>query len=342
MPINTLEELSKKVDKLKKSGLKVGYTSGAFDLVHLGHIEYLRKAKSLCDVLIVGLNSDLSVRSYKDPRRPIMDEQSRLALVSSLVFVDECFLFDDLNNNNNVQKLKPDLYIKAKDYEPKTMSSAKYLEAWGGKTVFVDFIDHYSSSNVVKTVLKRYGYPEEITLLPREKKPAVFLDRDGVINKDIGYLSDFKDFVFLGGVIHGLKRLKDAGYRLIVVTNQAGIGMGYYTKEDFYEVNRRMLEILFSNGVILDKIYFCPHSLEDECSCRKPKNALIERGVEDCLIDVEKSFLIGDKESDVLAGKKSNLKTILLPNQGEMNKKIDADFKASSFLEAVEHILKSG
>jgi len=110
-----------------------------------------------------------------------------------------------------------------------------------------------------------------------EKNKAVFLDRDGVINEDFGYVHKIENFYIYDEVFPALKKLQDAGFKLIVITNQSGIGMGYYTEEDFKKVNEYMLKTLKERGINIDKVYYCPHHPEGtvpeyrmKCNCRKP------------------------------------------------------------------------
>ena len=137
---------------------------------------------------------------------------------------------------------------------------------------------------------------------------AVFLDRDGVINVDSGYVGDWDSFVFLPGVIEAMRALCDAGYALVIVTNQSGIGRGFYTEEDFHALTERMRNELSRHGVSIAGVYFCPHLPEaalpqyrKTCDCRKPKPGLIHRALEELDIDLTRSAMVGDKSSDMQA-----------------------------------------
>jgi D-glycero-D-manno-heptose 1,7-bisphosphate phosphatase len=140
---------------------------------------------------------------------------------------------------------------------------------------------------------------------------AVFLDRDGVINVDHGYVSTWEQFQFLPGVPEALRELQDVGYLLVVVSNQSGIGRGYYSESDVDLLNQAIAEYLDSTaGVTLSGFYHCPHhptEAENEyrkhCSCRKPAPGLIHRAMRDHAIDVKTSLLVGDKDSDIEAGR---------------------------------------
>ena len=142
-------------------------------------------------------------------------------------------------------------------------------------------------------------------------RPAAFLDRDGVINEDTGYVHRWAEFKFLPGSIEALKRLQQRGFALVVVTNQSGIGRGYFTKEDFALLTRRMVDALQAAGVTIDAVYHCPHlppaAGEPGCSCRKPLPGLISRAIADFDIDPGRSFIVGDKPSDMAAGRAAGI-----------------------------------
>ena len=149
-------------------------------------------------------------------------------------------------------------------------------------------------------------------------KKAIFLDRDGTINVEKDYIYKSEDLVFEEGSIEALKTFKNLGYILIVVSNQSGIARGYFTEADLNIFNNNMNEILKKNGVEITEFYCCPHhpdgigKYKKVCECRKPNNKMIENAIKKCNIDREKSYMIGDKISDIGAGLKSNLKTVLV------------------------------
>ena len=140
---------------------------------------------------------------------------------------------------------------------------------------------------------------------------AVFLDRDGVINVDHGYVSTWERFEFLPGVPDALRAFQDAGYLLIVVSNQSGIGRGYYCEADVESLNQAVAQHLGSTvGVTLSEFYHCPHhpteaegEFRRQCDCRKPAPGMIRQAVLDHGIDLKTSLLVGDKDSDIEAGR---------------------------------------
>lgn len=138
------------------------------------------------------------------------------------------------------------------------------------------------------------------------KKKAVFLDRDGVINVDHGYIYTSKDFDFVSGIFELLSFFKSRGYLLLVVTNQSGIARGYYSIEDFLKLTDFMQESIEKRvGFKLDKVYFCPHF--EGCECRKPKIGMFKEACMDFDIDLENSIMIGDKESDMQAAQNAGV-----------------------------------
>ncbi|WP_462109091.1 D-glycero-beta-D-manno-heptose 1,7-bisphosphate 7-phosphatase [Campylobacter concisus] len=136
---------------------------------------------------------------------------------------------------------------------------------------------------------------------------ALFLDRDGVINEDAGYVYEIKDFKFIDGIFDALREFAKAGYKLFVVTNQSGIGRGYYTQEQFDTLTKFMLEIFKKEQIFITKVYFCPHAPETNCACRKPNPKMILDAKDEFGIDIKNSLMIGDKPSDVEAGKRAGI-----------------------------------
>ncbi|MGK6320523.1 D-glycero-alpha-D-manno-heptose-1,7-bisphosphate 7-phosphatase [Sphingomonas sp. DT-204] len=140
-------------------------------------------------------------------------------------------------------------------------------------------------------------------LMTREQGKAAFLDRDGVINRDSGYVGRVEDFVILPGVPEALRRLRDAGYDLIVVTNQSGIGRGFYTDDDYQRITDHMRRLLAMEGVEFAAILHCPHAPSDHCDCRKPLPGLLIEGATRTGASLSASVLFGDKGSDIAAGR---------------------------------------
>ena len=147
---------------------------------------------------------------------------------------------------------------------------------------------------------------------------AIFLDRDGTLNPDPGYISDPKDYELYDGVTEALAKLQKAGYLLILITNQSGISRGLITEEQLESVHAKLKKLLKNGGVELDAIYYCPHHPEhpykgvSDCNCRKPKPGLILQAVKDFNVDTEKSFMIGDRVSDIKIGLASQVSPVCI------------------------------
>lgn len=144
---------------------------------------------------------------------------------------------------------------------------------------------------------------------------AVFLDRDGTINKDFGYVYQKDKLEFLEGSIEGLKKLYDAGFKLIIISNQSGVGRGYFSEHEMHEFNNYMISKLVEKGIVITKIYCCIHSPLDDCECRKPKTKLFKDAIKEFNIDVNLSYAIGDKERDIAISKETDVKGILIDDK---------------------------
>ena len=159
------------------------------------------------------------------------------------------------------------------------------------------------------------------------KHKAVFLDRDGVINKKIpnDYVKSWTEFEFLPDVKAAIKLLNQAEFKVIVVTNQAGVSKGIVKEEQLRRIHQQMLDELKIYGAHIDAIYYCPHLTEDNCDCRKPKPGMLEKAGKEFNIDFKNSWMIGDEPKDIEAGKSAGCKTYqVTTNEGllEIAKKI--------------------
>lgn len=172
-------------------------------------------------------------------------------------------------------------------------------------------------------------------------KKVIFIDRDGTIVEDTGYVHKVEDFKLLPNVIEGLRKLRK--FMIFIVTNQSGIGRGVYKLEDFKKFNDRMIDELGKRKIRIEKIYYCPHMPEDNCNCRKPKTKFLEEAKKEFEINLKKSFVIGDQKADIELGKNVGCKSILvLTGNGKKTKKeIKADFVANDLLDAANWILKN-
>ena len=180
---------------------------------------------------------------------------------------------------------------------------------------------------------------------------AIFIDRDGVINKDPGgwtekgYVTNTKDFRFIPGTLEALKILKEKGIKVIVASNQGGVNKGFYTQGELDKVNEFMLKEIEKSGGAIEEVFYCIHKDEDNCDCRKPKPGMLEAAAKKYGIDLEKTYFIGDDKKDVLAGRKIGCKTILVLSGKASRKDIEnwkekPDYVFKNLLEAVRWLIK--
>ena len=175
---------------------------------------------------------------------------------------------------------------------------------------------------------------------------AVFLDRDGTIIEEKHYLHREQDVTLVKGVAAALKKLKRAGFLVFIVTNQAGIGRGFYTEGDMQRVHRFLLGLLSKDGAQVDGIYFCPHHPEDHCNCRKPSPKFLFDAAAQFHIRLADSFMIGDRISDLEAGRRAGARSVLVRTGygeteiREAGASLPADHVANDLPVAVTWVLK--
>src|SRR5512135_1646363 len=188
---------------------------------------------------------------------------------------------------------------------------------------------------------KRYYY--------KVMNKAVFLDRDGTVNEEVGYLTELSRLRLIAGAGAAIKRLNEAGFKVILVTNQSGVARGYFPESLVHEAHARLGEMLKAEGARVDGVYFCPHHpiagnshYTIDCDCRKPKTCLIDRAVKDFGIDVRHSYMVGDKWSDVELGQRAGVHAVLVesgfahddPGNRRPEHVRDPDFTARDITEA--------
>ena len=158
--IRKISGLKKILGRLRVQGKKIVFTNGCFDILHVGHIRYLRKAKSLGDILVVGMNTDRSVKTIKGEKRPIVPEKERAEVLSALEFVDYIILFDESDPLNLIVALKPDVLVKGADWSKDRIIGREAVENLGGRVVRVPMVPGVSSTGVIEKIKKAYGNGE--------------------------------------------------------------------------------------------------------------------------------------------------------------------------------------
>jgi len=170
----------------------------------------------------------------------------------------------------------------------------------------------------------------------------VFLDRDGTINEDTGYPKEPEQIRLINGVGPALKALQDRGFRLVIVSNQSGIGRGMLNEDEAKRVHRRVLSSLSEYGVQIDAAYYCPHAPDESCSCRKPLPEMVFRAADDLNIDLGQSFLVGNKQSDIETGKRAGCRTILLvSHETDKDAGTSPDYVAADWQEILQLVLSN-
>lgn len=171
---------------------------------------------------------------------------------------------------------------------------------------------------------------------PSTTERVVLLDRDGTIVVDRDYLDDPAGLEFLPGAAEGLRRLHRGGYRLVVISNQSGVGRGLFSLERLQAVNRRLAERVREIGAELAGIYCCPHRPEDQCACRKPNILLVQQAARELDFEPSAAVVIGDRDSDIELGRRLGATTILITNAGDPARTTDhgADHVATDLLQA--------
>lgn len=144
------EGFDKWLDECRKNGKRIVFTNGCFDILHRGHVEYLSKAAAFGDVMVVGLNTDASVKRLKGPSRPVNDEYARAFVLAGLEFVSAVVLFDEDTPYNLIKKVQPDFLVKGSDYKPENIVGYDIVTAKGGKVVTVDLVEGYSTTKTIE------------------------------------------------------------------------------------------------------------------------------------------------------------------------------------------------
>lgn len=258
------------------------------------------KTKKYVGVALTKINNSLSKISYEIKNKKIIkitnSKKKEKLVCGGLYYLNKKILFNIKKKNLDIDR---DLILKI-DYK-------KYVYAKYYKSNFLDI-------GTPKDLKKSSKFLKKNII-----KPCAFLDRDGVINKDLGYVHTIEKTKWLKNIFKAIKYLNDKNYRVIILTNQAGIAKGYYSIRDYFKYTNWFNAQFLNKGSFIDQIYFSPYHLEGiikkfkkKSNFRKPGNGMILSALKDWEIDKKKSFLIGDKQADILAGKKSSIKSYLV------------------------------
>lgn len=313
------------------AGHRIGFTCGAFDVMHAGHADYLTQAKARCDRLLVAVNSDESIQRYKNPLRPVNPWNQRAFVVAALEATDCVTILEGDRPLALIERWKPDLYIKGGDYSPSALRSSSAVAAYGGESIVIaSAFPSVSTTAMFERIQALALHDAPLPARPSRAKGLVLVDRDGTLVKDAAF--DPAQVELLPGVAESLKRLQQAGYLLCIVSNQQGIGLGYFGYRDFIDGNRKLLRLLGKEGIAIRKIYFCPHSLDEPCDCRKPAPGLILKALRDLNAAPESTFVIGDSAADMEASRAAGCSGLYV---GPAN----PSYPAITFSEAAEFVM---
>ncbi len=150
-----LETLRRRLNRWRKQGKKIAFTNGCFDILHWGHVRYLEQAKRNDRILVVGLNSDTSVRKIKGPKRPIVPQKARAAVLAALACVDYVTIFNEETPQRIIETLKPDVLIKGADWKDKGIAGSDVVKQSGGSVEYISYVPGFSSTNMIKAILKK-------------------------------------------------------------------------------------------------------------------------------------------------------------------------------------------
>ena len=158
---------------------------------------------------------------------------------------------------------------------------------------------------------------------------TIFLDRDGVVNKEVRYLYKLSDFEFIDGIFDACLYFQKLGYEIVIVTNQSGITRGYYNENDYQKLTEWMLGQFNDNGINILDIFYCPHGPEENCECRKPKPGMLFKAKDKYNINMKESWIIGDSESDIKAANAAGISKTILVRSGHL---VDESNSNSKFI----------
>jgi rfaE bifunctional protein nucleotidyltransferase chain/domain len=298
--------------RCRAAGVTVAWTNGCFDLLHAGHARSLEAAARLADALVVGINSDESVRCLKGSSRPLVPQAERAALVAALACVDRVVVFGQLTPEAALAAVRPDVHVKGEDYAPphgRPIPERALVESYGGRVAFIP-LEPGLSTTALAARLRDSPTPSG------PPRAVVFLDRDGTLIEDLGYPRDPEAVRLLPGAAGALRALASAGFLLVIVSNQSGVGRGLITQEEAAAVHARLVSLFAAEGVNFDACLYCPHAPDAGCPCRKPSPGLLLRAAADLNIDLASSVMVGDKEGDAEAGLRAGCRAVLLGEGG--------------------------
>lgn len=230
----------------------------------------------------------------------------------------------------------------AKDLLPVLLKNNEKIYAYNTP----EYIKDIGTPTRLEEVIKDIQHKKDELINKKNKRPCIFIDRDGVINEDMGNFPSSDNFKLLKNVVKAVKKINESNYLAIVVTNQPMIAKGFVSVEEVEKTHKKLETLLGKENAFLNAIYYCPHhpekgfageipELKIKCNCRKPKPGMLKKAGKEFNIDIKASWIIGDSENDIKAGKAFGCKTV------SINKNLNADYTAADLDDAVNCILRS-
>ena len=323
MIINNHSELKEIVNNLDISK-SIGAISGSFDCLHEGHKYSLNYCLKSVDILFVLINSDESIKTYKGNERPIQNLNERLYNLEN--FSDRIYFvsFDELIPNNTIEIIKPNVYFLSSE--------------WITNPVEKPLL------NKINCEIKKHPELNGVSTSQNNEnidtsKGAVFYDRDGTINEDVGYLDSIENIKISESNLNALKKMSQLDLFNIIITNQSGVGHGYFTVQELEKINEEIIKMVNFNGGRIDKIYYDISTNENPSELRKPNIGMVLKAREEFNISLKKSWVVGDKDSDIELGKRCNMKTVYIQNnQYEYKSLFKPDYTVVNLYEAYQII----
>ena len=323
MIINNLSELEEVIKNLDFNN-KIGAISGSFDCLHEGHRYSLNYCSRNVDILFVLINSDESIKTYKGDERPIQNLNERLNYLENFSNHMYFVSFDELIPNNTLEIIKPDVYFLSSEWILNPVEKP-LLNKIGCEIKEHPELEGFSTTRNNENV--------------DNSKGAVFFDRDGTINEDVGYLSSIEDIKISEHNLDALSKISRLNLFNIVITNQSGVGYRYFTIHEMEKINIEILKVINSNGGRIDKIYYDTSTRENPSESRKPNIGMVLKARKEFNISLKKSWVVGDKDSDIELGKRCNMKTIYIQNnQYEYKSLFKPDYTVVNLYEAYQII----
>lgn len=283
---------------------------------------------------LIEINSENKVKRFI----PKPHNQGRFYqnLVNAAIYIFSQRIFDFIENDK-----KQDF---GKDILPKLITQGESV--YGYKTA--EYIKDMGTQERFPSVKKDFETGKVSRFNKAKKRACIFLDRDGVINKDMDSNPNINEFELLEGVGEAIKRINQSDYLAVIVTNQPMIAKGFIAEDKVHEIHKKMETLLGEQGAFINEIYYCPHhpekgfegeipELKIDCECRKPKSGMLLKAQKEMNIDLKESWMIGDNERDLIAGKNVGCKTVYISKE----KSIYADYYANNLKEAVNTILEN-